>query len=63
MAYMFPAALWDPAVRWGTLVVRTETWIGLAWLLCLCELHSLEGLEPRQTRERGRALCPDRLWV
>jgi hypothetical protein len=32
------AALLDPVVRWGTMVVRTETWIGLCWILVLTEL-------------------------
>ena len=59
------AALWDPIVRWGTLVVRTETWIGLAWLLCLRELHRLEALPvpggpgsagSANARARGHAL-------
>jgi hypothetical protein len=36
------AALWDPILRWGTLVVRTETWIGLCWLWCLREMHRWE---------------------
>jgi hypothetical protein len=36
------AALWDPVVRWGTLVVRTETWIGLCWLWILRELDRRE---------------------
>lgn len=36
------AALWDPVLRWGTLVVRTETWIGLCWLWCLREMHRWE---------------------
>jgi hypothetical protein len=35
------AALWDPIVRWGTLVVRTETWIGLCWVIILSELGKL----------------------
>lgn len=32
------AGLFDPVIRWGTLVVRTETWIGLAWILILREM-------------------------
>lgn len=32
------AALFDPVNRWGTLVVRSEIWIGLAWVLILIEL-------------------------
>jgi hypothetical protein len=32
------AALWDPVIRWGTLVVRTEIWIGWVALLVLREL-------------------------
>jgi hypothetical protein len=36
------AALWDPVLRWGTLVVRTETWVGLCWLWILRELHRWE---------------------
>src|SRR5687767_14008516 len=27
------APLWVPTIRWGTLVVRTETWVGLCWIL------------------------------
>jgi hypothetical protein len=32
------AALWDPTIRWGTLVVRTETWVGLCWMIILTVL-------------------------
>lgn len=32
------AALWDPIIRWGTLVVRTETWVALCWILIVREL-------------------------
>ncbi len=38
------AALWDPIIRWGTSVVRSETWIGLFWLFILHELCLFHGL-------------------
>jgi hypothetical protein len=41
-AHVALAGLWDPILRWGTLVVRTETWIGLCWLWCLREFHRWE---------------------
>lgn len=36
------AGLWDPVLRWGTLVVRTETWIGMCWIWILREMHRWE---------------------
>lgn len=32
-------AFLDPVDRWGTLVVRSETWIGLLWILLMVELE------------------------
>jgi len=40
------AALWDPVNRWGTLVVRSEIWIGLFWILILKKLGEM----PTQSR-------------
>lgn len=37
-AAVFLAALWDPTVRWGSMAVRTEIWVGLMGLLTLREL-------------------------
>jgi hypothetical protein len=36
------AGLWDPVIRWGTLAVRTEAWIGLGWLWIVRELLRFE---------------------
>jgi len=44
------AGFLDPLNRWGTFVVRTETWIGLAWVFILIALYELS-LNPSKKEE------------
>lgn len=46
------AGLWDPVIRWGAMVVRSEIWIGLIWVLLLRELSSFQGLPNRSLQQK-----------
>lgn len=44
------AGLWDPITRWGTLVVRTETWVGLCWVFIVRELWKMSQASEKNPR-------------
>ncbi len=49
------AALWDPTLRWVTLAVRPEAWVGLIWLYILKELW--------KTHVNSEPLSSKTLWI
>ncbi|MGK5085827.1 hypothetical protein WDW37_21265 [Bdellovibrionota bacterium FG-1] len=53
--------LWDPILRWGTFVVRTEIWIGLCWVWILRELGRWERIEA-ETPELAQEKWPRLAW-
>ncbi len=48
--------LLDPTARWGGLIARPETWVGMFWILLLRELDSLEQAESVSRAESGALL-------
>lgn len=54
-------ALWDPSIRWGTLVVRSEPWIGLLWLGVLMILERIQNGESPGNSDGSRN--PKQLWT
>ncbi len=56
-------ALWDPICRWGTLVVRSEIWIGLLWLMILMELHAFQSEDHSVLRKDSRRFWLISLWL
>lgn len=53
--------LWDPVIRWGTQVVRTETWVAIAWIMILRELVTLQ--RPEIAKQPSRSLWRIGGWL
>ncbi len=55
------AALWDPIMRWGTMAIRTEAWIGLGWVFVLREIYRQETADALGV-DQGATAWPRAAW-